>query len=203
MELKIARIISYIFHPLLMPFYTFIILFNMKIFFASILTVEYKLMILTFILVSTFLFPAILTYILLRKKSISSLHLEKREERTIPFLFTIVFYYGTYHIMKNAEVPAIYLLLMLASTFIIIMAFLINFKFKISVHTIAVGALTGILIGISYRFNINLLLPIFMLIIIAGLVSFSRLALNAHRPAEVYIGYLMGFCFMLGLFILG
>ena len=202
MELKIARIISYIFHPLLMPIYTFSILFSMKTFFSSILTLDGKIMVLAFIFISTFLFPVILTYILLRTNKISSLHLEKREERTIPFLFTIVFYYGSYHMLKSFDLPAIYLLLMLASTLMIILSFLINLKFKISIHTLAIGALTGIIIGISYRFGINMLLIGFILFIIGGLVGFSRLALNAHCPSEVYSGYIIGFFFMFSLFIL-
>ena len=158
-------------------------------------------MILTFVFISTFLFPAILTYILLRTNKISSLHLENREERTIPFLFTMVFYYGSYLMMKSFDIPAIYLSLILASTLMIIIAFLINLKFKISIHTMAIGALAGIVIGISYRFGVNMLLTVFLLFIIGGLVGFSRLALNAHRPAEVYTGYIIGFFFMFSLFI--
>ncbi len=202
MERKIARLISYIFHPLLMPVYTFSILFSTKTFFASILTLEGKLMILAFLFISTFVFPVALSYVLLRKKLITSLHLEKREERTTPFLFTIIFYLGASYMLKNSGVPEIYLLIMLASTLMIIMAFFINLKFKISVHTMAIGALTGIVIGISYRFGINMLLPILLLILISGLVAFSRLALNAHRPLEVYSGYLMGFSCMLALLML-
>ena len=202
MENKIARIISYIFHPLLMPTFTFGILFGMKTYFASILTFEGKMMVLVFVFISTFLFPAVFTYFLLWTKKISSLHLEKREERTMPFLFTIIFYYGCWYMLKNSNVPEIYLLLMLSSTLMIILAFFINFKFKISIHTLAIGALTGIVIGISYRSGINMLLPIFLLIIISGLVGFSRLALNAHRPQEVYSGYLLGFGLMLGLLML-
>ncbi|MEI6694590.1 MAG: hypothetical protein WCO13_00870 [Bacteroidota bacterium] len=202
MENKIARIISFVFHPLLMPIYTFSILFNMQTFFASILTFEGKMMILFFVFVSTFVLPATLTYILLRKKLISSIYLEKREERSIPFLFTIIFYYGTWFMLKNANIPTIYLLIMLASTLIIILAFFVNFKFKISMHTLAIGALTGIIFGISCRFGIEMLGTILILIFISGLVGYSRLALNAHRSVEVYSGYLLGFCSMLGLLLI-
>ncbi len=202
MENKIASIISYLIHPLLMPIYTFSILFSLKIYFASIITLEGKLMILAFIFVSTFAFPAMLTYILLRKNMISSMHLEKKEERTIPFLFTIIFYYGTYLMLKSSNLPAIYLLIMLASILMIIAAFFINFKFKISIHTLSIGALTGIVIGISYRFGLDLMMLIFSLILISGLVGYSRLTLNAHRPVEVYTGYLMGLGIMMGLLML-
>ncbi len=202
MENKIARIISYIFHPLLMPIYTFAILFSMKIYFASIISLQGKLMIMIFVFLSTFFFPAIFTFFLWRTKMISSLHLEKKEERTMPFLFTIIFYFGSYYMLRTNGIPPIYWFILLASTLMIILAFLINFKFKISIHTMAIGALTGIVIGISYRFGIDMLLPILLLIIIGGLVGFSRLTLNAHRPQEIYSGYLLGLGLMLGLLML-
>lgn len=202
MENKIARIISYVFHPLLMPLYAFILLFSTQAYFASSLSFQIKLIILSFILIFTFLFPSIFTFILFKTKTISSLHLEKREDRNIPFIFMIIFYYGSYYILKKTGIPVIFLLLMLASTMMVILVFFINLKFKISIHSLAMGAITGMLIGISYRFQIEMIISIFLAFIISGLVGFSRLALNAHQPSEVYYGYLLGFGCLLGMFII-
>ncbi len=202
MENKIARIISYVFHPLLMPLYAFIILFNMNAYFSSVISLYGKLLILSFIFVFTFLFPSVLTYFLFKLKIISSLHLEKREERGIPYIFTIIFYYGAYYMLKKSEVPAIFLLIMLVTTMMIIIVFFINLKFKISIHNLSIGALTGLIIGISYRFNLEMIIMILLSIFISGLVGYSRITLNAHRPSEVYFGYLLGFCSMLGLFLI-
>ena len=64
----------------------------------------------------------------------------------------------------------------------------------------AIGALTGILIGLSIRLNINLIPILLTTIIVSGLVCFARLALNAHKSSEVYIGYLLGIGYMLLVF---
>ncbi|MCX6231535.1 MAG: hypothetical protein NTZ33_08320 [Bacteroidetes bacterium] len=202
MEQKIARIISYIFHPLLMPVYTFGILFNVKTYFASVFTSQGKLIIMLFIFIATFIFPAVMTFFLLKLGKISSLQLEKREERTLPFLFSIIFYFGAFYMMRNAGIPAIYYFIMLAATMMVIMALIINFRFKISVHTMAMGALTAILTAVSYRFGIELLLLIVISIILSGLVAFSRLTLHAHRTSEVYSGWLLGFTLMFSLLML-
>ncbi len=201
MENKFARLISYILHPLLMPLYSFILLFNMNAYFASNLGFQEKLIILALVLVSTFLFPSVLTFFMYKRKLVSSMHLLKREERNIPLIFTIIFFYGAYYMLRNTGIPPIFLLIMLSSTLMVILIFFINLKFKISVHTTSISALCGILMGISYRFQINLLPLIFLSILAAGFSGYSRLAMNAHSKSEVYYGYLAGFASMFLLFM--
>jgi hypothetical protein len=201
MELKIARIISYVFHPLLMPVYAFLLLFNMDAYFASVLSFKGKLIILSFVFLSTFVFPSFFTYILYKRNFISSMHLEKKEDRNIPFIFTIIFYYGAYYMLKNNEgIPAIYLILMLVSTLMIILAFFVNLKFKISIHSLSIGALNGLLIGVAYRFQLDLSLIIMVSILIAGFIGYARMAMRAHRPSEIYTGFLIGFWGLILLF---
>lgn len=200
MEAKIVRIISYVFHPLLMPLYAFLLLFNMDAYFASVLTFYGKSVILIFVFLSTFVFPSVLTFILYKRKLISSMHLENREERNIPFIFTIIFYYGAYYMLKNNGIPAIYLILLLVSTLMVILMFFINLKFKISIHSMSVGALNGLLIGVAYRFQLDLSLMIISSILISGLVAYARLAMGAHRQSEIYSGFSIGFFGMILLF---
>lgn len=202
MENKTAKIISYVFHPLLIPTYTFILLLSMNAYFASSINFQGKLYILFFLFISTAFFPAISTFILYKRKLISSYHLEKREDRNIPYILTIIFYYATYymlHSLSNNGLSAIFFLIMLATTLLIIIVFFINLKFKISIHCMSIGALSGILIGISYRFQTDILISILLSFLISGFVGYSRLTLNAHRPSEVYFGYLLGFGSMLGM----
>ncbi len=201
MDFKIARIISYVFHPLLMSMYSFLLLFNMDAYFASILSFKGKLIILSFIFLSTFVFPSVFTYVLYKRKFISSMHLEKKEDRNIPFIFTIIFYYGAFYMLKNNDgIPAIYLILMLVSTLMVILIFFINLKYKISIHSMSIGALNGLLIGVAYRFQLDLSLIIIISILIAGFIGYARIAMNAHRPSEVYSGYFIGFLSLVLLF---
>jgi membrane-associated phospholipid phosphatase len=41
------------------------------------------------------------------------------------------------------------------------------------------------------------------LIIISGLVGFARLQLQAHNPAQVYTGFIVGFTGMIALLYIG
>ncbi|MEI6822060.1 MAG: hypothetical protein WCL51_08985 [Bacteroidota bacterium] len=200
MEKRIAQVTSYLFHPLLMPTYMMAILFNLQTFFSSFIRYEYKLTIIAYVFLITFVFPVVMSFVFLKMKVIQSLQMEGRQERTLPYLSVIIFYYSVYYLMKRAELPGVYLLIFLAIVLLTIVAFFINFKFKISIHSMAIGALTGILIGLSIRLNINLIPILLTTIIVSGLVCFARLALNAHKSSEVYIGYLLGIGYMLLVF---
>jgi len=69
---------------------------------------------------------------------------------------------------------------------------LINFEFKISAHMAGIGGVTGLLTGIGIRMNIDMTFLIIIAIAIAGLIGFARLKQNAHKPPEVYLGFLTG-----------
>lgn len=79
---------------------------------------------------------------------------------------------------------------------------LINFKWKISIHMIGIGGLTGVFIGLAINLSLNLTVMIGAFIALAGLVGFARLQLNAHKPSEIYAGYLIGVFIMSGLFLI-
>ena len=202
MEKRIAQFITYMFHPLLMPTIMMTILFSLNTFFASVINLNYKLVIIGYVFLITFVFPVVMSFVFLKMKVIQSLQMQNRQERTMPYLTVIIFYYSIYYLMKRAELPAFYLIIFLAIVLLTIISFFINFKFKISIHSMAIGALTGILIGLSIRLNINLMPIIITSIIISGLICFARLALNAHKSSEVLTGYLLGIGFMLLVFFL-
>ena len=69
---------------------------------------------------------------------------------------------------------------------------LLYVKFKASLHMIGIGGLIGFSVFFSYEYQLNLLLPIAILFVIAGLIARSRLKLKAHEMKELYIGALIG-----------
>ena len=70
---------------------------------------------------------------------------------------------------------------------------LINFRWKISAHTVSMGGVIGAFFGLQSVLQIDMLLQISASILIAGLVGFARLKAGKHSPAQVYAGYLLGF----------
>lgn len=201
MENKLANALSFIFQPLLMPTFGFIVLFSMNTVFSLMVNPSAKWMIMGVVFLTTFLFPATMIFFLLKMGVITSLNLRSRQERVLPFLITGVFYYLVYYMLKQLQISPIYTYFMIGTTFIIVISMLINFFWKISIHMISLGGMLGAFLGLSFVMMIDLTPLLLLIIFVSGLVGYARLQLNAHTPAQVYTGFVSGFFVMLGLFI--
>lgn len=195
------KIISYLFHPLLLPLFGLLLIFNvdeLNLWFSSPQQ-KHFLYALTF--TATFLLPLLNAFLLLKMKQISSLAMETRQERKIPYLASAVFYIAESYFLANTDVPLLVKALMFGATLLVVSVLLINFFWKISAHMVAIGGLCGMMLAISYRLQINLHHLLVALFLIAGLVAFSRLKLSAHNPSQVYVGFLLGVSVQLILFL--
>lgn len=201
METKIAKAISVVFHPLLIPTYAILLLYSSNLYFVLILPEKYKYFLLGFVFTTTFLMPAIMMFLLLKAKMIKSLHMENRYERVLPLIIVAGFFFGTYYVLRTTPQIAIINFFILGSTALVILSLLINYITKISIHMTAHGGLLGAFLGLGIIMNQNLNLYIYLIILIGGITAFARLKLKAHTQFQVYLGYLTGLLFMLGLFL--
>ena len=69
---------------------------------------------------------------------------------------------------------------------------LIFFKFKTSLHMVGIGSYLMFLIALSIHFEINIIIAISIFTLLTGILATSRLYLNRHSRAEVFIGFLIG-----------
>ncbi len=187
--------ISVLFHPLLMPTYGCFILFFLKSGtpFDLLTPLKLKWIITGMVFIFTFMFPAVHIYSLYKLKRISTLSLSNQHERTFPYIVTACFYLGLFYMLKDIQLWSSIKLLILGAGLSILVAAVINLKYKISAHTIGLGGLLGGLMTISFFVQINVT-PYYLLIIcVAGLVGSARLYLNEHKPSQIYIGFLTGF----------
>lgn len=199
-EIFLAKLISYIFHPALLPLAGVLIFFHLdgtELWHPSF---EMQLIIYASVFVSTFLLPLLNALYLFKAGYISSLKMESRQERRIPYLCTTIFYLAGFSFLMRLDVWVLIKMLMLGATILAFILLIINFFWKISAHTVGIGGLCGLMIVVSFRLQINILPLLIVLFIIAGLVAFSRLKLNAHSPAQVYAGFLLGITLPLILF---
>jgi len=188
----IAKIISTLFHPLLMPVIGLMIIFNTDSYINYAIPIELKKAVLLLVGTSTFIIPLLISLLLLNRKLISSLEMETQKERVIPYAFTIIFYVFTLYMLKQAPIPPIIFNFVIGATLSVIIAFIINIKWKISAHMIGVGGLVGALICISIMLEIYITPYIIFGLLIAGLVGSSRLILKAHTQLQVYVGFVVG-----------
>jgi membrane-associated phospholipid phosphatase len=80
---------------------------------------------------------------------------------------------------------------------------LATLKYNISLHAAGSGGLFGFLLAITLRLGLFSPISLYGSVILAGLAGTARLKENAHKPAEIYLGYLAGFivCFVFNYYL--
>jgi hypothetical protein len=70
---------------------------------------------------------------------------------------------------------------------------LISIYWQISAHSVGIGGVVGIVAGIITKFGeTDLVLVLAALIMLTGMVASARLRLNAHTPAQIGAGLMLG-----------
>lgn len=192
MNTQVARILSFLFHPLLIPTCILVILLGLDPTFSVLLPLKMTFLVTGTILVTTFIFPLALIFIMFRMRMITSFYLQKREERIFPLIIIAIFYYLTFYLIRDIHLPRNFQLFILGATLLAVITLLVNFFFCISMHMTALGAVTGLFLGMTIISGGYSLYLFFGILLVSGLTGSARLTLNAHRPAEIYYGWLMG-----------
>lgn len=193
----LARVISFLFHPLLMATY---LLGLLAVLLPSALypvTMESQQSFMLIFFIMTFVLPALNISLFRVLGAISSFSMEKREERVRPFfLITIMYCFVTYILFSKTRISPddnLFKLLLIIDG-LVVLATLITFFYKVSIHSMGVMGILGVFLPLNkVAENNSLFIPTIVLIIIAGLVMSARLQLNSHTPREVLVGALAGF----------
>jgi hypothetical protein len=190
-----AKLISYIFQPLLMPtmvFYT--LLFHLGS--SSNLTDKGRWTVLWLIFLTTCLIPMVTVIMFRLTKVIKDLQMQDRRDRFIPFVFITVFYLVVAYLILGQEwMNVIMRVAFKAITAVVVLTNLITFRWKISAHAAGVAGWLGFIVAFAVE-NLpgsTLFYPLLIAVFLNGLVYWSRLYLNAHKPAEIWAGAFMGF----------
>lgn len=190
------KIISVVFHPLLMATYLSSMLFTeVPELFPRVLPQATSQFILI-IFITTCLMPALSIFLLRTFSFISNLELTERSERLKPFIF-IAFYYAasSYLFLEKLEMGPIFMIVMLGVTVLIVLLSIITIWFKISIHSAAIWSGVGFVSALVIVLGVNLGWYYYLLIIAAGLTGTSRLYLGYHRPNEIWSGAILGFAY--------
>ncbi len=187
----LARTISAVFHPLLMPLYGMLIIFSAPTL-LGFLPFTIKKVLFIIVLINNVLVPLSLIPYFKYRNIIASWTIEDRKERTIPLIATSFFYSVTVYLIFRFNIPVFIKSFVLISAFLAIAVTIINFWWKISIHSVGVGALTALVVVLSVKMQTPLSLFLVAVVLSAGIVMTSRLYLNAHTPGEVWSGFLLG-----------
>lgn len=186
----LLRIAAYIFHPLLMPLLGVLCYYIITPRFIEPEFMRAKLY--AIIILTTFI-PIISFFLLKNLGAVKSIHLEEVSERKYPLmiqsLLVLLILKMVFKPYDDIELYYFFVGILFTS---LTALFLVLFKFKVSLHQMAVAGVTLFLIGLSIHFKVNTLLGISLFFIVNGLVATSRLHTKSHTYPELIIGFFIG-----------
>lgn len=184
------QIVSGIFNPLLLPFFGTILLFQVGLF--QLYPLQYKLFIMAIVLINMCLLPLAGIFLLKLNGHVSDFNVSNKKERLFPYIITVVSTAAGIVLIYRYNMPWIALKLYIGSMLATIIAFVVTFKWKISVHTMAFGCIVASSFLICLNQGKNPLPYFVILFLIAGLQASSRLFLKAHTTGQVTAGFFLG-----------
>lgn len=189
----IARAISGVTFPILMPTYAIIMVFT-----CTYLWFMPARPLITVTLVTiglTAMLPIIVIYFLNYTGVITDPLLNNSRDRTIPYGVSAVCYGGLALYLNAINAPVWMVTYTVGAAILVLIMLGINLRWKISGHAAGMGGLTALAIFIVYmgycRFQ-GFVLPS-LVIVAAGCVGTSRLVLERHTLAQVVAGFALGF----------
>lgn len=198
----LATIVSYVLHPVFMPSALTVILYKLSPHsFAGVNVMDFNkqpLPVLVSIIVSTAFFPLFSVLLMKGLGFVESIQLENPKDRIIPLIATMTFYFWISNVMSNTHAPFLLRVLLLGSFWGVIALFMVNIFFKISMHTTAAGGAVGMIVVLMLKSSVNMVVPFFVMLLIAGVIGTARLILSAHSKSQVWLGYIVGFASQLG-----
>lgn len=188
--MSLEKIVSILFHPVFVP--TITVFLVVKIYSNIIILENQAGIILIGTCVFSLILPLLSVFILLLTKKIDSLEMPKKEERFLPILFASIWMILGFYFMKEIfSYAPIMKSIYLGAIYVMLISLLITKKWKISLHMLAIGGATGVLIMLEFLFGQNLML-LLITILISGILGFSRLSLKAHSLNQIYAGFIVG-----------
>jgi hypothetical protein len=189
----LAKLFSYLFHPLFIPTYFFLYLMQYYSFeFAGITDWQLKLRLFGVFWMTAF-FPAFAVFLLWRLKFSDGIFLRTQKERIVPYIITMFFYWWMHYLSRNfPDQPAVLKFFYTGIFMSSVAGLLANNNYKISMHAMGVGGFAAAIILTSIHYQNLDGIAISLAVFIAGCICSARLILNEHTLKEVYTGLFAG-----------
>ncbi len=189
----IAKVISYIFHPLFVPVYLAWFLISVQPYlFISFTPAEKLITIIRFFIMYSF-FPLVTVLLAKGLGFLDSIYLKTQKERIIPYIACGIYYFWMCYVLRNQpefskEVVQLSMAIFIASS----IGLLVNIIMKVSMHAISMGILLVFMALLSFTQTGSYGVYLSIAFLIAGLVCTSRFIISDHTPTEIYTGLLVG-----------
>ncbi|MDY0201964.1 MAG: hypothetical protein WC951_00240 [Bacteroidales bacterium] len=188
----IARIVSVLLHPLIMPVYGLLVIFQTNGDVMLQIPFQAKRVLLAVVAINTLVLPILVLPVFRKMNIIKSLQMESHRERILPILFTLIPYIFSFYFLMRLPILSEISLFMLGATLAVLAALVISIWWKISIHMIGIGGLVGLTLALTYNIQYSELPYLILSIMLSGIVAWARLHLNTHSPSQVYAGFGIG-----------
>lgn len=200
-ENRIASLLSALLHPLTLPTLGLIILFNLNTYLSYSIPGQAKKFILLIVFINSAIAP-ILSILLLKKTGfIKDITLDDRSERMLPLLLSAIYFFLTYYLLRKVALPSLLYFYIIGATMLVLLSLIITYRWKISIHMVSMGGLTGFLISIALLLQIDIYWLLMLAFLLSGMLGTARVIVKAHDLPQVFAGYAMGLGVMLVLFL--
>lgn len=195
----IAKIISWIFHPVFVPVMVIaFLLYEHPYLFAGFSSfLKFRIMMIA-IVCFTF-FPLVTVLLLKGLKFIDTIYLRTQKDRVIPFIACMIWYFWISYVWFNfgkttggADMPKEAVLFASATFISTIIGLMMNIKMKVSLHTISVGIVLTFFILMAFSQSLYFGRWLTIVLFLSGLVCTARLIASDHTAKEIYAGLLTG-----------
>lgn len=200
----VANFLSTVLSPLLMPTYGVFLVLWVSV--LCLLPYGTRVAVLLICMGITCILPLIFLSVLRHFKLVKNLHVDIREQRLIPYLFTVLCYAVAAYYLYYCHSPQWFVMFMVGSAITVLLMALINLKWKISAHMAGIGGI----VALVYQLHVqglsafDLLWLLCFTVIVAGALGSARLALRRHTLWQVLAGVVVGFlCVSLTMRFLG
>jgi len=188
----IAKIISFLFHPLILPTYAFgLTYWTNPLLFSSYDATDLSKIFLT-VFINTFLFPFIAILLIRGLGFVQSFQMELQKERLVPYITTGAMYIWAYVVFRKSGLPEILNIIILGATITLFVTFLITIFRKVSIHTAGMGCLFVVTIALCLLSQNDFSFLLMIVALLGGIVGTGRMMLGAHDNTEITWGYFIG-----------
>jgi hypothetical protein len=189
----IAKIISYVFHPVFVPLYivTFMLYGHPYLFAGFSEWDKTKVLIQAFVMFT--FFPVVTVLLLKALKFINTFQLNTQRDRIIPYVACGIWYFWIWYVWRNLpDYPKEAVMLTMAIFIAASLGLMANIYMKVSMHAMSMGVMTVFFLMVALRQDMHLGIYISIALLVAGIVCTSRLIVSDHTPKEIYLGLGVG-----------
>jgi membrane-associated phospholipid phosphatase len=199
-----ARFFSWAFLPLLIPVYCIAAAFYLQAFDLSImqpdslffLAAKNKDLLVYLFIAFSVVFPVLSILFFRIQGSVSSIMMDRREERLFPAVVVNGCAAALYFVLQKLDpqsfLPYPVYALVSGSFITVLVCTVVTYWWKISLHSAGMGILTGFVFWYFPNLDVFPFWILPLTVFISGLVLSARMYLKCHSAAEIFAGYGVG-----------